>query len=97
LANQPIAVDLDLDFGRQTWSFTAYGLTFAGFLLFAGRLSDLVSASWVFVGSFSGMAILNLAMSFSQDKYVFIALRALCGICGAASETRPPLHLLIAV
>ncbi len=88
---------------RNDNSITAYSMTFASFMLFAGRLADLFPAQWLFEGGLAGLGILMLILSFGEfvvrargrhgtngedwisvtNKYGFLVIRALQGICGA--------------
>lgn len=71
---------------RQT--ITAYSFTFAVFLLFAGRLSDLFPAEIVFEAGFFLLGIFTLVTSFvTHSKYGFLILRGIGGVCGAMSES----------
>ena len=63
---------------------TSYAATFSAFLLFWGRVSDLVSAKSVFSFNFMALGILNLVISFLPDKYSFFVVRVISGIAGAA-------------
>jgi len=63
---------------------TSFTVTFASFLLFWGRFSDLYSPKPVFCYGFLGLGILNLIISFLTDKYSFLILRAISGISAAA-------------
>lgn len=67
---------------------TAYSLTFAAFLLFAGRLSDLFPAQIIFEAGFFFLGIFSLITSFvTSNKYGFLILRGIGGVCGAMSES----------
>ncbi|KAL1407902.1 hypothetical protein Q8F55_007338 [Vanrija albida] len=81
---ESIARDLKVLYEQSSWVITSYGVTFAAFLLFWGRVSDLYSATIVFIGGFTGLGILCLIISFLKDKYSFFVLRALAGIAGSA-------------
>ncbi|WVQ64086.1 uncharacterized protein L199_002245 [Kwoniella botswanensis] len=81
----PISRDLGILYESSTWIVTAYIVTFASFLLFFGRLSDLFSAKPVFTWSFFILGVLNLIISFMNDQYAFFVLRALAGIAGAGT------------
>jgi MFS family permease len=61
----------------------AYTLTFAGFLLFSGRLADIFPAQLVFLSGFGMLGILLLVSSFMDNKYAFLVLRALQGLAGS--------------
>lgn len=79
-----IAHDLDIAFETESWVITSYAVTFASFLLFWGRVSDLYSAKPVFTWGFMLLGIVNLVISFLPDKYSFFILRAIAGIAGSA-------------
>ena len=59
-------------------------MTFAAFLLFWGRVSDLYSAKPVFAFGFLALGILDLIISFLPDRYSFFVIRAISGIAGAS-------------
>lgn len=88
-----IAADLGLNAGNVTWVIVAYTLTFAGFLLFSGRLADIFPAQLVFLSGFGMLGILLLVSSFMGNKYAFLVLRALQGLAG--SMTLPSAYHLI--
>ncbi|KAJ9092463.1 hypothetical protein QFC20_007350 [Naganishia adeliensis] len=90
---ESISRDLGLTAGNITWILTAYAMTFASFLLLAGRLADLYPAQYVFEGGFVTLAIFFLVSSFVDNKYGFLVLRALQGI--SASMTIPSAYHLI--
>jgi MFS family permease len=60
-------------------------MTFAGCLLLFGRLSDCLTASYIFISGFASMAVLSLILSFVTNKYAFLVIRALSGIAGAST------------
>lgn len=62
---------------------TSYAVTFASFLLFWGRVSDLYSPKPVFSYGFVALGIINLVISFLPEKFSFFVLRAISGIAGA--------------
>lgn len=78
-----VATALGVKFEQQSWIITAYSVTFAAFLLFWGRVSDLYSAKPVFCYGFLVLGVLSLILSFLTDKYSFFVLRALAGIAGS--------------
>ena len=63
---------------------TSFGVTFAAFLLFWGRVADLYSPKIVFCFGFLAFGILNLIVSFLTDKYSFLIFRGLAGVSAAA-------------
>ncbi|KAK8854629.1 hypothetical protein IAR55_003368 [Kwoniella newhampshirensis] len=77
--------DLDIVYASSSWIITAYSVTFAAFLLFWGRVSDLYSAKPVFAYGFLLLGLINLIISFMTDKYAYFIFRALSGIAGAAT------------
>ncbi|KAH6913586.1 major facilitator superfamily domain-containing protein [Coprinopsis sp. MPI-PUGE-AT-0042] len=77
------ARDINLSSAETSWILTAYFLTFAAFLLSAGRLADLWSAGWVFIIGIGTVAVLNLVLSFLRNPIAFLVLRALQGIAAA--------------
>ncbi|KAL1407889.1 hypothetical protein Q8F55_007325 [Vanrija albida] len=84
IASAQIARDINLHVSQIVWIITAYSLTFASFLLFAGRLSDLFPAQLVFEIGFVGLGIMSLVQSFvTHNKYGFLIVRGLGGIMGA--------------
>ncbi|WVQ79735.1 hypothetical protein IAT38_001835 [Cryptococcus sp. DSM 104549] len=80
-----IIEDLGILYEASSWIITAYSVTFAAFLLFWGRVSDLYSAKPVFAYGFLFLGILNLIISFLTDQYAYFVFRALSGIAGAAT------------
>ncbi|KAJ9092359.1 hypothetical protein QFC21_006859 [Naganishia friedmannii] len=80
---ETIASDFELGAGNIVWVVTAYGMTFASFLLLAGRMADLYSAPLMFMGGLGVLSICFLAGSFVEDKYGFLILRAISGIAAA--------------
>lgn len=79
-----ISEDLGIPFSQQAWVITSYAVTFAAFLLFWGRVSDLYSAKPVFTYGFTALGVLSLIISFLPDMYSFFVLRAIAGIAGSA-------------
>ncbi|GMK56273.1 hypothetical protein CspeluHIS016_0301130 [Cutaneotrichosporon spelunceum] len=79
-----ISVDLGIPFSQQAWVITSYSVTFAAFLLFWGRVSDLYSAKPVFTWGFTALGVLSLIISFLPDMHSFFVLRAIAGIAGSA-------------
>ncbi|WWC60639.1 uncharacterized protein I303_103213 [Kwoniella dejecticola CBS 10117] len=79
----PTATDLGIPVEEQTWIITSYGVTFAAFLLFWGRVSDLYSPKPVFVFGFIGLGVTNLVISFLTEPFSYYVVRAISGTCGA--------------
>ncbi|KAI0065064.1 MFS general substrate transporter [Artomyces pyxidatus] len=74
---------LDLSLADSTWLISAFNLTFASFLLVSGRISDVYSPKWAFIGGIFALAVISLGAGFLNEKIPLIVLRALCGIAGS--------------
>lgn len=59
-------------------------VTFASFLLFWGRVSDIYAPRPVFAYGFVAFGILSIVNSFLVERFSFFTFRALAGIAGAA-------------
>ncbi|OAQ23290.1 MFS general substrate transporter [Linnemannia elongata AG-77] len=90
----PIAQDLKFSVTEVLWIINAYTITFAGLLLFSGRLGDLIGHRRMFMFGLFWFALWALVVSFSTFPIMFILSRALQGM-GAAS-TIPTAMALIA-
>jgi EmrB/QacA subfamily drug resistance transporter len=66
-----------------TWVVNAYVLTFGGFLLLGGRLSDLVGRLRVFLSGVALFGVASLVCGLAQGEGMLIAARAAQGL-GAA-------------
>ena len=66
------------------WVVTAYTLTFAGFLVLAGRLADLHGRRRVFMAGLALFAGASLACGLSRSPGLLVAARALQGLGAAA-------------
>ncbi|KAF9146628.1 hypothetical protein BG015_011553 [Linnemannia schmuckeri] len=91
----PIAQDLKFSVTEVLWILNAYTITFAGLLLFFGRLGDLFGHRRMFMFGLFWFALWALIVSFSTSPIMFILSRALQGM-GAAS-TVPSAMALIAI
>ncbi|KAF9100530.1 Protein spinster 1 [Mortierella sp. GBA35] len=89
-----IAQDLDFAVTEVLWILNAYTISFAGLLLFPGRLSDLFGYRRIFKFGLFWIALWSLVVSFSTSPIMLILARALQGV-GAAS-TIPTATALIA-
>ena len=74
---------LDADQTEQLWIIDAYGLVFAGFLLFAGALGDRFGRKLALLSGLTLFAGAAVVASQAADPAQLIALRAVMGI-GAA-------------
>ncbi|KAK4703392.1 hypothetical protein P7C70_g2833, partial [Phenoliferia sp. Uapishka_3] len=92
-----IAGDIKLGVSQAAWILTAYSITFSSFLLFAGRLADLFPAHIVFEAGFFLLGVFSLVISFvTSNKYGFLILRGIAGICGAMTIPSS-YHLVVAM
>jgi EmrB/QacA subfamily drug resistance transporter len=83
VANASIERALGFNSGNLQWTVTAYSLTFGGFLLLGGRMSDLFGRRRLFIMGISGFAITSLCAGSSQNTTELIASRAAQGFCAA--------------
>ena len=49
-SDRQIAAQLDMSANESTWTINAYVICLASFMLAAGKISDLWSAKYVFIG-----------------------------------------------
>jgi EmrB/QacA subfamily drug resistance transporter len=79
------SIQRDLHIAESTvqWTLTAYAITFGGFLLLGGRMSDLLGRRIVFVGGLILFTAASLTCGLANSASVLIAARAVQGV-GAA-------------
>jgi EmrB/QacA subfamily drug resistance transporter len=79
------SIQKDLHIAESTvqWTLTAYAITFGGFLLLGGRVSDLLGRRIVFIGGLTLFTAASLACGLSNSAGFLISARAIQGI-GAA-------------
>lgn len=78
-----IGESLNLEPAHLAWVSNAYTLTFGGFLLLAGRLSDLLGRKLIFQLGLFIFAISSLAIGFSESAAMLIGARAVQGMGSA--------------
>jgi MFS family permease len=78
-----IGRDLGLAPDRLQWVVTVYALAFAGFLLLAGRLADLLGPRRLFMAGLAAFTLASLACGLAREPLILILARALQGL-GAA-------------
>ncbi|KIJ51730.1 hypothetical protein M422DRAFT_223465 [Sphaerobolus stellatus SS14] len=83
IALPQISEDLHFTGGALQWVVTAYTLTFAAFLLFAGRLSDIYHPKPVFCFGYVLVGVLSILCGGSVHPIMLLVFRAVQGI-GAA-------------
>src|ERR1044071_3259538 len=76
------SIQKDLDIAESTvqWTLTAYAITFGGFLLLGGRVSDLLGRRIVFVGGLTLFTIASLVCGLSSSAGMLIGARAVQGL-----------------
>lgn len=75
-----IGESLGLSAAALSWVSSAYTLTFGGFLLLSGRLSDLLGRKRIFLIGLFIFGISSLVIGLSQTAEMVIAMRAVQGI-----------------
>jgi MFS family permease len=96
IALPAIQRSLDVAPADLQWVVSAYTLTFAGFLVLAGRLADLRGRRTVFMGGLALFAGASLACGLSRSTGVLVAARAVQGL-GAAAVAPAALATITAV
>jgi EmrB/QacA subfamily drug resistance transporter len=84
-----------LDFSQEnlSWVVNAYTLTFGGFLLLGGRLSDYLGRRRVFMAGIALFSVASLLGGLAQSETWLIGARALQGL-GAAIASPAALSIL---
>jgi len=81
-----IGRDLRFSPSGLAWVINAYLVAFAGLLLLAGRLADLVGSKRIFLLGLAIFTAASLACGLSTSQPVLIAARFVQGVGGAASS-----------
>ena len=79
-SSREIGADLGLDAVGMAWISNAYTLTFGGFLLLSGRLSDLLGRKQIFQIGMAIFGIASLVVGIATDATMMIIGRAAQGI-----------------
>lgn len=79
-SSREIGADLGLDAVGMAWISNAYTLTFGGFLLLSGRLSDLLGRKQIFQIGMAIFGIASLVVGVAADATIMIIGRAVQGI-----------------
>lgn len=79
-SSREIGADLGLDAVGMAWISNAYTLTFGGFLLLSGRLSDLLGRKQIFQIGMAIFGIASLVVGIATDATMMIIVRAVQGI-----------------
>ncbi len=79
------AIGRDLRFAESDlqWVVTAYGLTFAGFVLLGGRAADLLGRRRVLMAGLAVFTVASLACGLATTDTFLIVMRGIQGL-GAA-------------
>lgn len=85
IALPDIARELGFSPATLPWVVSAYLLTFAGFLLVAGRLADLVGRRKVLIAGFAIFAVCALLAALAVNAGMLVAARAVQGVGAAAA------------
>src|SRR5467141_2022251 len=82
------SIQSDLGFSQSglAWVINAYLIAFAGTLLLAGRLGDLLGRKRVFVSGLLGFTAASLLCGLSTSQEVLVAARFLQGVGGAVAS-----------
>jgi len=94
IALPTMRTELGISLADSQWIVSAYGLTFAGFLLLSGRASDLYGRRRLFGIGLVVFALSSLAGGLAPSEGVLIGARAVQGI-GAAIASATGLSLLV--
>lgn len=88
-----IQSDLDVSSADIQWVSTAYGLAFGGFLVAAGRISDLFGPRLLLLGGLVVFVLASAACGFAPDDMTLFVARAVQGL-GAALVSPAALSLV---
>jgi EmrB/QacA subfamily drug resistance transporter len=83
VANASIERALGFTSANLQWTITAYALTYGGFLLLGGRMSDVFGRRRLFIAGVVGFALASLGAGSSATATELIAARAAQGLCAA--------------
>ncbi len=83
IAVPPIQQELGMTTSAVQWVVSAYVLGFGGFLLFGGRLADLVGRRKVLLVAVAVFAVASLVGGIAQDGWLVILARFVMGVSAA--------------
>src|SRR5215217_6303525 len=78
-----IASDLRASESTLEWIVAGYGVSFAAFLLLAGRAGDLVGRRRVYVGGLALFTLASAACGLAADPTMLVGARVVQGAAGA--------------
>jgi EmrB/QacA subfamily drug resistance transporter len=96
IALPTIRGDLNMSLADLQWIVSAYGLTFAGFLMLSGRASDIYGRKRFFMLGLVIFSVASLAGGLATSELVLIAARVVQGI-GAALASATALALIVRI
>jgi EmrB/QacA subfamily drug resistance transporter len=96
IALPTIRADLQMSLADLQWIISAYGLTFAGFLMLSGRASDIYGRKTLFMAGLVVFSFSSLAGGLAPSEQVLIAARVAQGI-GAALCSATGLAMIVRV
>lgn len=96
IALPTIRTELNFPLANLQWVISAYGITFAGFLMFSGRASDIYGRKRLFIVGLAIFALASLACGLAPSAILLIAFRAIQGI-GAAFASATGLALVVTI
>ncbi|HVB06768.1 MAG TPA: MFS transporter [Acidimicrobiales bacterium] len=83
VASSSIERALGFTAANLEWTITAYSLTFGGFLLLGGRMSDLYGRRRLFLLGIGAFALASLGAGLAENSAELIGARAAQGLCAA--------------
>jgi EmrB/QacA subfamily drug resistance transporter len=93
IALPTIRAELGMSLADSQWIVSAYGVTFAGFLMLSGRLSDVYSSKRLFLVGLLVFSLSSLAAGLATSELVLIGARVVQGV-GAAIASATGLALI---
>src|ERR687890_447125 len=82
------SIQEDLGFSQSSlsWVVNAYLIAFAGFLMLAGRLGDLLSRRGVFLAGLAVFTLASIVCGVAQSQEMLVVARFVQGIGGAMAS-----------
>jgi EmrB/QacA subfamily drug resistance transporter len=93
IALPTIRGDLGMSLADSQWIISAYGVTFAGFLLLSGRLSDVYGSKRLFLIGLIIFSLSSLSAGLANTELVLIGSRVVQGV-GAAIASATGLAMI---
>lgn len=93
IALPTIRGDLGMSLADSQWIVSAYGVTFAGFLLLSGRLSDIYGSKRLFLIGLVVFSLSSLSAGLATTELVLIGSRVVQGV-GAAIASATGLAMI---